>query len=825
MTGRPIERSSGRRLLATLAVWVVVGGASLVIGSTTADPTAAAAGSIAGVLAALAAGWQCARASHRGGPDRLGWAVLALSMGCLSVGIVASAAFDIDRDGDPRSAVLGLFVAFKVLAVAGLILFPLRSSTMVARSRARLEAAVVATSVAYIGWALVLGPRFRDTADTAAAVGSAIFAGIDLVLVALVVMIALRRPKALRRSWILLGAGLLLMVAADTRFSIDLLAGTRTSSAALTTGWLIALLFVALAGSVARPEEERPTPRTRPTSSVTDAIPIAAAGAASLTTLACYTDWSHDPSLFVLGMATAAALLAWQVAVVLENAQLTQLFEAETDRFRTLVNAAPVAIVETDSLGVVRLWNPEAARLFGVSAQQMIGTRPDVVPSDDPEAEGPVRRVLRGEIVQNDEMRLQRPDGETMDLLVSAAPLTTSGAISGVVCLGFDDGPRRRAQAAMVDADKLQALEQLAGGIAHDFNNLLAVILWTAESLLPGEPDADRHDAITDIIGASHGAADLIGQLAAFTRRQLDQPVTLDINTVIEDLRPVLDRLCGGAILELDLGVDAGSVVIDRASIEQVLMNLTTNAAEAMPAGGTVRVATRRVPRACRTSESSDATGAGDYVEIAVTDGGTGIDPDVRTRMFEPFFSTKGRTRRGAGLGLSTVRGVVLRADGHIEVDTDRQRGTTFTILLPVTETTSDEAGRRDRSPERSPRSKVILLVDDEPAVRRAAKRILEAEDYVVIDAPSGEDAVALLSEGHRVDLLLTDVRMPGMTGLELSERFQETHPGRAVILMSGFTANVLDDHMAENVARVLAKPLSRDSLLSAVTTTLEPAD
>lgn len=827
MTADPDDPPPVPRLVATATAWVVIGGAALIIGATAGDSTGAFAGDFAGVLAALTAGWCCARASQRGGPDRPGWTVLALSMGSLAVAIVGTAASEIDHEGEPGPAVLASFVAFKLLAVLGLILFPLCSTTVIARSRARLEAAVVATSIAYIGWGLVLGPRFRDTPDKGAAAGIAVFAGIDLVLVALVLMIALRRPRALRRSWILLGTGLLLMVATDTRFSIELLSDIP-SGVALNAGWLISLLFVALAAMVSRPEDKPRTTRAGPTSRITEAIPIAAAAGATLATLACYADWGRDLPLFILGMATAATLLAWQVTVLLENAELALLFEAEAHRFRTLVDSAPVAIVETDPLGVVKLWNPEAARLFGVAADQMIGTRPDVAPSDAPDAEGPVRRVLRGEVVHNDEMRLRRPDGETMDLLVSAAPLTTAGTVSGVVCLAFDDGPRQRAQAALVDADKLQALQQLAGGIAHDFNNLLAVILWTAESLLHDEVIADRHDALTEIIGASRGAADLISQLVTFTRRQLDQPEPLDINTVIVDLRLVLSRMCSGATVEFDLGAGLSSIVVDRASIEQALMNLVVNAKEATPAGGVVRVTTRRVRRDTESLPSTGVMPAGEYVEIAVSDEGAGIDPAVRPRIFEPFFSTKGRTGRGTGLGLSTVQGVILRAGGHIEVDTDAERGTTFRILIPSNKIPS---GMQVTRPEAiqgtsSETDKVVLLVDDEPAVRRAASRILVSADYTVIEASSGEEAVSLLALCERApDLLVSDVRMPGMTGLELAEQFQHSHPGRPVVLMSGFTADALDEgpHLG-NLAQVLPKPFSRDTLLAVVTRALDAA-
>ena len=355
---------------------------------------------------------------------------------------------------------------------------------------------------------------------------------------------------------------------------------------------------------------------------------------------------------------------------------------------------------------------------------------------------------------------------------------------------------------------RMEAVGRLAGGVAHDFNNLLTVILGEVDLAL-ARPDADGKAALAEIRRAGERAALLTQQLLAFSRRQVVAPEVINVNTVVRELETMLVRLIGENVrITSHTAASDAWIRADRGQMEQVLVNLVVNARDAMPAGGTVTIATA-LERDC--------------VVIAVSDTGTGMTDEVRGHLFEPFFTTKERGK-GSGLGLATSYGIVRQAGGHIDVRTVVGVGTTMQVILPAV----PAPGPGDaRQPAPAPAgSETILLVEDEAAVQRVAARSLGARGYQVLTASSGEEALQIIADaGRKVDLLLTDVVLHGMGGRELADAARTIRPGLRVLFVSGYTDDVVLQHrlVADDV-HFLAKPYSPDALVQRVREVLDDA-
>ncbi|HXH05607.1 MAG TPA: PAS domain S-box protein, partial [Vicinamibacterales bacterium] len=433
----------------------------------------------------------------------------------------------------------------------------------------------------------------------------------------------------------------------------------------------------------------------------------------------------------------------------------------------------------------------------------------------------------------------QCPDLETEDLLAfrdgrvfehHIRPQRLGGAAVGWVCSIRDVTERHRAAQALHEreeqlrqAQRLEAVGRLAGGIAHDFNNVLTAIMGYAD-LLADQLSADdpRHHDALEIRRAAERAAALTRQLLAFSRRQVLQPVVLDINNVVASVDALLRRLIGDEV-ELVVACDpaVGRVMADPGQIEQVIMNLVVNARDAMPDGGRIVIATGvavvgegGIPGG--HTVGPDLPGPGRYVTLRVTDTGHGIPPDVLPHIFEPFFTTK-PSGKGTGLGLATVYGIVKQSGGHIVVETGTNRGTTFTIYLPETQAEAAVVEPRSAVP-----AGCVLLVEDETAIRILAGGILRRQGYQVLDAATGEEALALLDRGEPVDLLLTDVVMPGMNGVQLAEAAVARRPGLKVVYMSGFSQSLVQPR-GGGARRVpfLPKPFTPAALVQMVRSVL----
>jgi PAS domain S-box-containing protein len=385
----------------------------------------------------------------------------------------------------------------------------------------------------------------------------------------------------------------------------------------------------------------------------------------------------------------------------------------------------------------------------------------------------------------------------------------------------------RESEDQLRQSQKMEAVGQLAGGIAHDFNNLLMVIQGDSDLIrhkLPADHPLRRN--VDGIREAAQQAAALTRQLLAFSRKQVLAPKVLDLNGIVGGMQAMLQRLLGETIhLVFVPHPDLGNVKADPSQLEQVIMNLTVNARDAMPDGGRLTMETDHLELDEATALGHGEATAGRYVVLAVTDTGTGMDEATRARLFEPFFTTK-EPGRGTGLGLSTVYGIVRQSGGHIWVYSELGRGTTFKICLPVVA----EEAERAIAPAATggviaaSGAETVLLVEDAPRVREVVREILEMNGYRVIEARHGQEAIEL-GQRHpgRIQLMVTDVVMPQMSGRELAQHFARARPDMRVLFMSGYTDNAIVRHgVLETGTAFISKPFTPDALAAKVREVLE---
>jgi len=383
---------------------------------------------------------------------------------------------------------------------------------------------------------------------------------------------------------------------------------------------------------------------------------------------------------------------------------------------------------------------------------------------------------------------------------------------------------RRTLEQRLAQAAKLEALGQLAGGIAHDFNNLLTVIAGHTDLLQLEGSEQARHD-LEQIHLATERAASMTRQLLAFSRQSVLEPRVVNINTVVAQSEPMFRRSLGPAIdIVVDAADDVRSVKADPDQLARVLLNIAINARDAMPAGGTLRIQTRNMVTDDTVVGESTRIPPGDYVLLAITDTGVGMTPETRSRLFEPFFTTKGHGE-GTGLGLPVIDGIVKQSGGYIDVDSEIGRGTTFRIYLPAVDSEGPTAVRTTGGdPARG--TETILLVEDEQAVREMTQAALQRRGYTVLSASDAMQALSIARDNvGRIDLVLIDVIMPGMTGPQLVDRLRSEQPDLPALFMSGYTAdNVLPDDAAAGEAHFLQKPFTTAALAAKLRQVLDHA-
>ncbi len=470
-------------------------------------------------------------------------------------------------------------------------------------------------------------------------------------------------------------------------------------------------------------------------------------------------------------------------------------------------------------------FNPRAGEILGLAQAVHVGQTLDALglPWSGMIAHALEQPGARGEIP------ILQPDGERVFDLTTTPIKDKRGRPIGTLLLLHDMTERRRAEEALRRSEealqhgqRMEAVGRLAGGIAHDFNNLLTVIGGYCDVIserLQGDDPLSRD--IGEIRLAAERATSLTAQLLAFSRMQVLQPRILDMNALVEDMKGLLERLIGEDVrLEVTLDPEAGNIRADPGQIGQVVMNLAVNARDAMPSGGTLCLATSRRAHDGLYGDVHGA-GAADFVLFTVSDTGIGMDKATVSRIFEPFFTTK-EIGKGTGLGLSTVYGIVAQSGGWVECESEPGRGTRFSVYLPRVEGESDAMGKlpEDSLPPRG--AETVLLVEDERAVRSFARVVLEKNGYEVMEAESGSSALALLGE-RDVDLLITDVVMPGMGGRELARLARQKKPGIRAMFVSGYDVEAISRRgPSAGDGRFIQKPFNSATLLRAVRETLD---
>ncbi len=385
-------------------------------------------------------------------------------------------------------------------------------------------------------------------------------------------------------------------------------------------------------------------------------------------------------------------------------------------------------------------------------------------------------------------------DGTAIDVEITAGRVVFEGRDAALI-LAHDVSERRRMEQRLVEAEKLEAVGRLAGGVAHDFNNLLTVIHGYA-SLLSETTEGETHDGLGEILRAAEQASALTRQLLAFSRRQVMRADVLDLNETVAGMQPMLQRIIGD---DVSVGVrfapGLAAVEADRAQIERVILNLAANARDAMPDGGRITIETANVELDADYVASHGEGSPGPHVMLAVSDTGAGMSADVQRHLFEPFFTTK-PAGAGTGLGLATVFGVVKQSGGSIYLYSEEGAGTTFKIYLPATAAERPATPAAGEAPPLVRGTETILVVEDDPAVRDLVRIMLEASGYRVLSASSAADAEAVCEAGGAgIDLVLTDLMMPGMNGRALAERLAELCPATRILFMSGYSDEAVQHH------------------------------
>ena len=494
-----------------------------------------------------------------------------------------------------------------------------------------------------------------------------------------------------------------------------------------------------------------------------------------------------------------------------------------------LLNAVQQAVVATDPEGIVIFWNAFAESLYGWAPEEAVGKSiQELTPS-------PFLRDHGGEIGQRGaaseswtgEYLVHGKSGKAFPALLTTAPVRDErGVVVGYVRVSIDLTERRNLEEQFRQSQKMDAVGRLAGGIAHDFNNLLTVIRLNTELIMEGfDPTDPRSEDVRQIKSAAERASTLTKQLLAFSRKQILQPRVLDMNSVVATVEPMLRRLIGEDVTIVSSCAARGYVVADPGQLEQILVNLVVNARDAMPQGGTINIETLNVELDENYTSEHAPVIPGRYVMLSVGDTGIGMSVDTREHAFDPFFTTKD-AGKGTGLGLATVYGIVKQSGGYVWIYSEQGLGTSLKLYFPeVSAAAAFQPGEYKPATREATRgSETILLVEDEPAVRGLACRILEKQGYRVLPAQHGREAMDIATkETGKIDLVLTDVVMPGMNGRGLVERLAGIRPTMKSLYMSGYTDDdIIRRGFIEPSKSFLQKPFTTEALLQTVRKVLD---
>jgi two-component system, cell cycle sensor histidine kinase and response regulator CckA len=485
-----------------------------------------------------------------------------------------------------------------------------------------------------------------------------------------------------------------------------------------------------------------------------------------------------------------------------------------------LLESASQAILSIDKAGRIVLANRRTEEIFGYTREELMGARIEILL---PESKRSAHGRQREEYFSQPRIRPmgigmdlsgRRKDGAEFPVEVSLSYVETD---EGTFAIAFvnDTSERKRLEEQLLQAQKMEAVGRLAGGVAHDFNNMLTVIegynRMILDELSPLDP---LRGCAEEVLKAADRAGALTNQLLAFSRRQVMQPRVVSVNTIIVRTEKMLRRLIGEDVeVRLGLKEDVGNIRADPTHIDQALMNLVVNARDAMPTGGSISIETANVQLDDSYAKTHPGVHPGDFVMIAVSDTGHGMDAETRRRIFEPFFTTKAQGK-GTGLGLATVYGIVKQSGGDIWVYSEPNKGTTFKLYFPRVSASPAEIS--EGGTELQPTGcETVLLVEDEKAVRDLAARMLQKLGYTVLVAGGGGEAIEIArSFTGPINILLTDVVMPNMSGRQVADALSGSRPNMKVLYLSGYTDNTVVHHgVLEGGVNFLPKPFSREVL------------
>ena len=549
-------------------------------------------------------------------------------------------------------------------------------------------------------------------------------------------------------------------------------------------------------------------------------VPIPSRDGTTLGTFACYYGQPRTPDSYHLALISRASHLA---GIAIEHQRTKTELRAAEQRYRTLVERLPAItyIAEVGTNGRWHFVSPQIESMLGFSVDEWLAD-PSIwmrsIHEDDRGiALAAEERVQKTGALYQAEYRMRARDGRVLwfrdEANLLEGPEGSTPVMQGVL---YDISEHKRLEDQLRQAQKMEAVGQLAGGVAHDFNNLLMVIQAHVDRIRGklAQTDPSYADAI-EIHNATMRAASLTSHLLAFSRKQILQPRVLELGPVLNEVGKMLERLISAKItLRVEAEPELGRVKVDRGQIEQTILNLAVNGCDAMLDGGTVSIRAKNVhfsePQVWRHSSLQP----GSYVELAVQDTGTGIELENQSRIFEPFFTTKD-PGKGTGLGLAMVYGVVKQSDGAILVQSEPGRGSTFRIFLPLCHEEETPRQVEVRQPDRLTGNETILLVEDQAAIREVTRDYLVRMGYNVLTAPDGGEAMRIAATQQKsVDLVVTDVVMPNMGGRELAARMNQLHPETKVLFMSGYPDHAVrrQEGLTEDV-EILQKPFSLKSL------------
>ena len=758
-------------------------------------------------------------------PERLRpWILFAVGMVFFSAYNLTRAIARIDYGpGDPQIVIEQIFQAIGYVLVIAALVSLIYSRRGGESDRATLvDASILVIGVAIPFWVFLLGPLAHEQSLTLAARLSPMTSAVaDLVLLAVSVRLAMSRGARTTAFFMLLVAMVMSLVG-NTLVVPELHAGHALVQTSLFNLFLYAAYIFAGTAPL-HPSMKALTDVGHHESRLTSSRLILFS-VSSLTGLAAYGIQTLqgnevDVPVILIGTITIFFLVLFRLAGMSEALQKRE----QSSRLLFESSPLPMWVFDIETLHFLAV-NDAAISHYGFTRDEFLHmTIRDIRPDEDV-------APLMEHLGDRDPKKLDEgvwrhcnKAGDTLDVEVVSHAITFEERAARLV-VAIDVTQRNRVarekeslEAQLQQAQKLEAVGQLAGGVAHDFNNLLAVILnyvrFVKDDL---DPASAAHEDLEQVMEAGHKAAKLVRQLLAFSRREIVTPEVLDINEAVLEMEQILRRATKESIsLVITPQAKLWHVQMDRGQLEQVLVNLAVNADGAMPDGGLLEITTSNQSIDEETAAQKAELRAGDYVRLSVSDNGFGMSQEVAARIFEPFFTTK-PVGQGTGLGLATVYGIVKQTGGYIYVYSEESRGTTFNLYFPAS------FQDVDRRPEEIPTEKLaggsetILVVEDEPGVRRIAERILTTAGYEVMSAEDPLDAIAMVHNSHRhIDLLLTDVIMPNLSGKELASRLRRMRPGLKTVFMSGYTDEIIAKQgVLEPGVRFLQKPFGAKELL-----------